>query len=128
LIRLFLKITDKFLYTSIENAFRDTENAFRRNHLSFDILKELKKFKKEPLGCVIGLNSKFEIKLKLYLKLVIGFYFVFIPFLAFALLFYFLNINILFTVFTTLLISILASRRTEQLAKDYVEYRFTQFT
>ncbi len=128
MIRLFLKITDEFLYTSIENAFRDTENAFRRNHRSFDIVKELKNFENQPIGCMLGTNSKFEIKLKLYIKLVIGFYFVFIPFFAFAIVFYFLNINILFSVFTTLLVSILASRRTEQLAKRYVEYRFTQFT
>ncbi len=128
MLRLFLKITDQFLYSTIQNAFRDTENAFRRNHRSFDIQKELKKFEDEPLGCVIGIHSKFETKIKLNIKFIIGFFFVFIPIVAFSGVFYFVNINITFAIFTTLLVSILAASRLEELAKHYVEYRVAQLS
>ncbi len=128
MLRLFLKITDKFLYSTIQNAFRDTENAFRRNHKSFNLQEELKKFEDEPLGCVIGIHSKFETKLKLHIKFIIGIFFVLVPTLAFSGVFYFLNINMAFAVFTTLLVSILASSRLEELAKNYVEYRVAQFS
>jgi len=128
MLRLFLKTTDQFLYSTIQNAFRDTENSFRRNHLSFDIQKELKKFQDEPLGCVIGIHSKFETKLKLNIKLIIGFFFVVIPTIAFSGLFYFININILFAIFTTLLVSFLAASRLEELANNYVEYRVAQLS
>jgi len=128
MLRLFLKITDQFLYNIIQNAFRDTENAFRRNHLNFDIQEELKKFEDEPLGCVIGIHSKFETKIKLSIKLVVGFFFVLIPIIAFGGLFYVVNINILFAIFATLVVSILAASRLEELAKNYVEYRVAQLS
>jgi hypothetical protein len=128
MLQLFLKFTDKFLYNTIQNAFRDTENAFRRKHLNFDIKEELKKFEDEPLGCVIGIHSKFETKLKLSIKLVIGFFFVLVPIIVFSGVFYLANINILFAIFTTLVVSMLASSRLETLSKNYVDYRVAQFS
>ncbi len=121
MLQIFLKFTDKFLYNTIQNAFR-------RNNLNFDIQEELTKFENEPLGCVIGIHSKFETKLKLSIKLMLGFFFVLIPTIAFAGVLYFLNINMMYAVFATLLITILASSRTEELAKRYVDYRVAQLT
>jgi hypothetical protein len=126
MIRLFLKTTDNFLYSTIQNAFRITEDTFREKRMNFDLLKELKNFEDKPLGCVIGVNSQFETKIKLHIKLIMGIFFVFIPIVFFGGVFHFTHINFALAVFATFLVTILASSRLETLAEQYVKYRMAQ--
>jgi len=123
MIQLFLKTTDNFLCTTIQNAFRNTESDFKQKHLNFDLSKELKSFEDEPLGCVIGLPSPFETKIKLRIKLIMGIFFVLIPILFFGGIFYFADIHFALAVFATLLVAMLASSRLETLAEQYVQGR-----
>lgn len=123
MIRLFLKTTDNFLCATIQNAFRNTESDFKQKHQNFDLSKELKRFEEEPLGCVIGLQSQFETKIKLHVKLIMGIYFVLIPTLFFGGIFYFADINVALAIFATLLVAFLASSRLETLAEQYVQRR-----
>jgi hypothetical protein len=126
MMRLFLKTTDNFLCATIQNAFRNTESDFKQKRLNFDLLKELKRFENKPLGCVIGLRSQFEARIKLHVKFVVGIFFVLIPTLFFGGIFYFVHINIALAIFATLLVTIFASSRLETLAEQYVQRRVAQ--
>ncbi|GEM_PF-3071196 len=123
MIRYILNKTDDFICNRIKDVFEKTETRFKNEQMPLSIEKELKKFEEEPLGCIIGKRDRFEIAVKIKIKLIIGFFFVLVPLVVFGLVSWWSDINITFAVYGTLLIALLVSSRMEELAKRYVRNR-----
>jgi hypothetical protein len=123
LLKQFLDTTDKFLCDRIKDVFNETENKFKKEHQQINLEKELEHFQENPLGCVIGLHSKFETNVKLKIKFIIGVFFVFIPIVVFSLFTYITGINTAYAFIATMPVAFLVSSRMEELAKRYVQLR-----
>ncbi|WP_297442364.1 hypothetical protein [Sulfurimonas sp.] len=121
ILKQFLDTTDNFLCDRIKNVFDTTQIQYKNQHQEVNLEKELQNFQENPLGCVIGLHSKFETAIKLKIKFIIGLFFVFIPIIAFSLLCYLTNINVVFAFLATLPVAFLVSSRMEALSKRYVQ-------
>jgi len=126
MLKIFLNTTDNFLCSSIKNTFSRTEYKYKKENLQVDLQKELTNFKENPLGCMIGINSKFETKIKLKIKLTLGLFFVFIPLVVFTLFSYLTEISATYGVIATLGIAILVASRFEELSKRYVQTRMLE--
>ncbi|MEA3371359.1 MAG: hypothetical protein U9Q40_08455 [Campylobacterota bacterium] len=127
LIKLFLKTTDNFLFYSVKNAFEKAENRCQQEPIKIDVLKELKSFEENPLGCVIGVGSKFETNLKIKIKIVLGLFFVLIPVLGFGAISYFLTIPQTYAFIATFIVAILAASRMDEISRRYVQSRALEF-
>lgn len=128
LFKQFLDITDKFLCDRIKDVFNATEKKFKNEHKDVNLQRELEHFQENPLGCVIGLHSKFETDVKLKIKFIIGVFFVFIPVVVFSLFTYITGINTAYAFIATLPVAFLVSSRMEELAKRYVQIRSIQMS
>lgn len=127
MLKLFLNTTDTFLCNSIKNAFEKAELGCAKEHLKIDLLKELKSFEDNPLGCVIGVGSKFETDLKIKIKMVLGFFFVLIPVIGFSAVSYILNIPQTYAYLATFVVAILVASRMDEISKRYVQTRSLEF-
>ena len=127
MLKLFLNTTDTFLCNSIKNAFKKAETGCAKEHMKIDLLKELKSFEENPLGCMIGLDSKFETAIKVKIKMVLGFFFVLIPIIGFSAVSYILGISQTFAFLATFTVAILVASRMEEISKRYVQTRALEF-
>lgn len=127
LIRLFLDTTDKFLCNSIKSAFANAEDGYKQKDVKFDLQKELSSFQENPLGCMIGLDSKFEANIKIKIKMVLGFFFVLIPVIGFSAVSYILEIPQTYAYLATFAVAILVASRMDEISKRYVQARFLEF-
>ena len=125
-LNLFLNTTDNFLCSSVKNIFEKTENSYKQNHKNFDLTQELQKFRDEPLGCMIGNHSKFETNVKVQVKLLLGLFFVLVPFAGFATLSYLLSLKLTYSFLLTFLVAILVASRMEEIADRYVQKRVSE--
>ena len=123
LIRLFLDTTDKFLCNSIKSAFANAEDGYKQKDVKVDLLKELRSFEENPLGCMIGLNSKFEANIKVKIKMVLGFFFVLIPVIGFSAISYIFEIPQTYAYLATFVVAILVASRMDEISKRYVQTR-----
>jgi len=119
MIKHILNHTDNFLCSNVKKIFEKTENRYKKENLNFDLSKELKSLELNPLGCMIGIDSKFETNVKVKIKLLVGFLFVFLPFIIFSLLSYIIGIKLFYTGLLTFIIAIFISSRIEEIAKRY---------
>jgi len=126
MLKIFLNTTDNFLCSSIKNTFLKTEKSYQKENLQIDLKKELSRFEENPLGCMIGVDSKFETKIKLKIKLILGFFFVLVPLIVFSLFSYITEISATYGVVATLGIALLVASRFEELSKRYVETRMLE--
>lgn len=124
MIKLFLNKTDNFLCSRVRNIFEKTEDGYQKKDVTFDLEQELKSFEENPLGCVIGINSKFETDVKIKIKLLLGLFFVLVPLIGFALVSYILNIEITYAFLLTFFVALLVASRMEEIAKRYSQTRF----
>jgi ABC-type multidrug transport system fused ATPase/permease subunit len=120
LLQFFLNTTDDFLCSSVKNIFEKTERNYKAINSHLDLSKELQSFQNKPLGCVIGIESKFETAVKLKIKLIIGIFFVLIPLLGFGALAFISDIQITYAFIMTFVVAILVSSRMDEIAKRYV--------
>jgi len=127
LIRLFLDTTDKFLCNSIKSAFANAEDGYKQKDVKVDLLKELRSFEENPLGCMIGLNSKFEANIKVKIKMVLGFFFVLIPVIGFSAISYIFEIPQTYAYLATFVVAILVASRMDEISKRYVQTRALEF-
>jgi len=127
MIKLFLTTTDNFLFSSVKNAFEKAENRCEKKHLKVDLLKELKSFEEDPLGCVIGVGSKFETDLKVKIKIILGLFFVLVPVLGFGAISYVLTIPQTYAFIATFVVAMLAASRIDEISKRYVQTRALEF-
>ncbi len=127
IIKLFLETTDKFLFNSVKNTFSKAESGYKKKNLKVDLLKELKSFEENPLGCMIGLNSKFETDIKVKIKMILGLFFVLVPVVGFSALTYILGIPQTYAFLATFVVAILVASRMEEISKRYVETRALEF-
>ena len=127
LIRLFLNTTDKFLYSSVKSAFTNAEDGYKQKHLTVDLMKELKSFEENPLGCMIGIDSKFEASIKVKIKMVLGLFFVLIPIFGFTAVSYILEIPQTYAYLATFVVAILVASRMDEISKRYVQTRALEF-
>jgi len=127
LMRLFLDTTDKFLYSSIKGAFTNAENGYKQKDLKVDLLKELKNFEENPLGCMIGIDSKFEASIKVKIKMILGFFFVLIPVIGFSSLSYIFELPQTYAYLATFVVAILVASRMDEISKRYVQTRALEF-
>ena len=95
--------------------------------MKIDLLKELKSFEENPLGCMIGLDSKFETAIKVKIKMILGFFFVLIPVIGFSAVSYVLGISQTFAFLATFTVAILVASRMEEISKRYVQTRALEF-
>lgn len=123
MLKIFLKITDDFLSSSIKHTFLQTENRYKKENLPVDLQRELNNFQENPLGCMIGINSKFETNIKLKIKFILGFFFVLVPLVVFTLFSYIIEISATYGVLGTFVIAILVASRFEELSTRYVQTR-----
>jgi hypothetical protein len=126
MLKLFLDTTDNFLCNSIKGSFTIAEKKYQQNNIQIDLLDELKKFQENPLGCMIGLNSKFEAMIKVKIKLILGFFFVIIPLLGFSIFSYVINLSLIYGFLMTFLVAILVASRMEEISKRYTQTRMLE--
>jgi len=127
LIKLLLNTTDKFLCNSIKSAFTNAEDGYKQKEVKVDLLKELRSFEENPLGCMIGVDSKFEANIKVKIKMVLGLFFVLIPVVGFSAVAYFLNIPQEVAFIATFGVAILVASRMDEISKRYVQTRALEF-
>ena len=127
LIKLFLDTTDKFLCDSVKSAFSNAESGYKQKEMKVDLLKELKSFEENPLGCMIGIDSKFEASIKVKIKMVLGLFFVLIPVIGFSALSYILEIPQTYAFVATFGVAILVASRMDEITKRYVQTRALEF-
>ncbi len=127
LIRLFLDTTDKFLFNSVRSAFSNAEDGYKQKDLKVDLLKELRNFEESPLGCMIGVDSKFETDIKVKIKMILGFFFVLIPVIGFSSLSYILEIPQTYAYLATFIVAILVASRMDEISRKYVQTRALEF-
>ena len=127
LIRLFLDTTDKFLCNSIKSAFSNAENGYKQKEVKVDLMKELKKFEENPLGCMIGIDSKFEASIKVKIKMVLGLFFVLIPIVGFSTVSYVLGIPQTYAYIATFVVAMLVAIRMDEISRRYVQTRALEF-
>ena len=127
MLKLFLNTTDNFLCNSIKSAFEKAECSCAKDHLKVDLLKELKSFEESPLGCVIGVGSKFESSIKVKIKMVLGLFFVLIPIVGFSAVSYLFEIPQTYAYLATFLVAILVASRMDEISRRYVQTRSLEF-
>jgi len=127
LIKLFLNTTDKFLCNSIKSAFANAEDGYKQKEMKVDLMKELRSFEENPLGCMIGIDSKFEASIKVKIKMVLGLFFVLIPIVGFSAVSYFLEIPQTYAYLATFVVAILVASRMDEISKRYVQTRALEF-
>ena len=127
LIKLFLNTTDKFLCDSVKSTFTKTENIYKQKDMKVDLLKELRSFEDNPLGCMIGIDSKFETGIKMKIKMILGLFFVLIPMIGFSTVAYFLNIPQEVAFIATFAVAILVASRMDVISSRYVQSRALEF-
>jgi multidrug transporter EmrE-like cation transporter len=123
MFKLFLNTTDKFLCNSVKSVFTNAESKFKAQYSQNTLLKELEKFQENPLGCTIGIHSKFEKNIKVKIKFILGIFFVFTPLVIFSAFTYLTHIDISYALFATFGVAILVSSRMEEIANRYVNFR-----
>lgn len=126
-IKSFLNTTDNFLCMSIRNSFSVAEKQYERSNLQIDILRELKNFQENPLGCMIGVKSKFEVAIKVKIKFILAIFFVIIPLIGFSFVTYITDISETYAFLMTFVIAILVASRMEAISKRYVQTRMLEF-
>ena len=127
LIKLFLNTTDKFLCNSIKSAFSNAENGYKQKEMKVDLMKELRSFEENPLGCMIGIDSKFEAGIKVKIKMVLGLFFVLIPIVGFSALSYILSIPQTYAFLATFGVAMLVASRMDVISSRYVQTRALEF-
>lgn len=127
MIKVFLNTTDNFLCASIKSTFTRTESKYKKANLQLDLKQELNNFQENPLGCMIGIDSKFETNIKLKIKLILGLFFVVAPLLVFSLFSYLANISTSYGFLATFGVALLVASRVEELSKRYVQTRMLEF-
>lgn len=127
IIKLFLETTDKFLCNSVKSAFSKAEDGYKKKELKVDLLKELQSFEKNPLGCMIGLDSKFETNIKVKIKIILGLFFVLIPVIGFSSLSYILEIPQTYAFLATFGVAMLVASRMDVISQRYVQTRRLEF-
>ena len=127
MIKVFLNTTDNFLCASIKSTFTKAESRYKKDNLQLDLKKELNNFQENPLGCMIGIDSKFETNIKLKIKLILGLFFVVAPLLVFSLFSYLADISPSYGFMATFGVAILVASRVEELSKRYVQTRMLEF-
>jgi len=120
MIRSILNLTDSFLFGTVVNIFKRSENKYEIKGLPVDITQELINFESSPLTCVVACDTKFESNIKLQLKLMLGIFFVSIPLLGFSTITYFLSFEYSYAFILTFIIAMLATSRLDEIAKRYV--------
>lgn len=126
MVKIFLNVTDSFLYAQIRNAFDKTERHFRELNHPVDLSTELEKLRENPLACMIGNRDRFETGVKVRIKFIIGIFFVMVPLLTFGAVSYLTDINITYAVYGTLLVAVLAASRVEALSERFVRARLAE--
>ena len=128
MLKLFLNTTDNFLCNSVKNVFAKTEHLYQEKNLNLNLVKELESFQENPLGCTIGIKSKFETNVKLKIKLILGFFFVLVPLTVFTLFAYFTQIPLAIAFIATFAVAILVASRMDEIASRYVQSRKLEFS
>lgn len=126
MIKRFFQTTDNFLCNRVKNVFEKTEKSYIEKENDLDILKELQKFQENPLGCMIGNDSKFETAVKVKIKIILGIFFVLIPLVGFNTLTHLLDISSTFAFIFTFIVAILVAKRIEEIVNRYVQTRTLQ--
>ncbi|WP_457745376.1 hypothetical protein [Sulfurimonas sp.] len=128
MLKLFLNTTDNFLCSSVKNVFAKTETLYKEKNMQMNLLEELDSFKENPLGCTIGIKSKFETNIKLKIKLILGFFFVVVPLAVFTTFSYFTQMPLALAFIATFAVAILVASRMEEIAARYVQSRKLEFS
>jgi len=128
LIKLFLNTTDKFLCNSVKSAFANAEDGYKQKEMKIDLVKELRSFEENPLGCMIGIDSKFEAGIKVKIKMILGLFFVLIPIVGFSAISYILEIPQTYAFIATFGVAMLVASRMDVISSRYVQTRALEFT
>lgn len=115
--------TDNFLCYSLKKIVAKTEQKYKKSNIKEDIETALHHFEQNPLGCMIGLDSKFEKSIKIKIKLIIGLFFIALPLVVMSALATILHIPLEVPFLIMFAIALFVSQRTEVIAKRYVTTR-----
>ncbi len=123
MLKPFLDITDMFLCNSVRDIFQKVETKHKAKELPVNISQELENFEANPLTCVVGCDTKFETSIKIQVKIMLGIFFVAIPFFGFLALTYILGLASSYAFIFTFFVAMLATSRIDEIAKRYVTNR-----
>lgn len=127
MIKYILKTTDDFLYARVKSTFERLEEAYNNRDIKITLVKELKNFEFEPLMVTGSGDSTFEKDLKFKLKIMLGIFFVVVPFLGFAFISNIFTLGCMYPFILTFIIAILAASRMDEIVKRYVATRKDSF-
>ncbi|NOQ31904.1 MAG: hypothetical protein GQ570_12345 [Helicobacteraceae bacterium] len=123
MIKLFFDTTDEFLYKRVRDTFEKVERGYKRRHLEVDLEVEYENFEFDPLIVTTGSKSNFEKDLKYKLKIILGIYFVAVPFMGAIFVASLLGFSFSYAAVFTFVVAVLSASRMEEIARRYVEFR-----
>jgi len=126
MLKKLLFTTDTFLCNRVKTIFEKVETSYMQKDPNINIFQELQKLQENPLGCTIGNKDAFENSVKIKIKLIIGFFFVLLPLIGFALLAYIWHLDYVYSVLMTLSVAFFISMRLETIVQRYAHTRHMQ--
>ena len=123
MFKLFMGTTDNFLCNNLKAIFEKTETKYKDRNLNFNLFKELESLKLNALVSKVENGSDFEKSIKSKLKILLGIYFVAIPFLAFILVTFIFSFAYDYAFILTFTVAILATVRMDSIIHKYAHYR-----
>lgn len=123
MIKQFLKLTDNFLYSNVKNIFEKAETTCRSKNREFNLTKELEHLKEDPIVSNLSYSTKFEKGVKYKLKMMLGIFFVAVPLFSFLIVANYYNVHFSYAFLSTLLVTLLATSRMDEIVSMYANSR-----
>lgn len=123
MFKFFMGTTDNFLCNNLKAIFEKTETKYKNKNLNFNLFKELESLKLDALVSKEENSSDFEKNVKFKIKVLLGVYFVAIPFLAFILITHIFSFAYAYAFILTFAVAILATVRMESIIHKYAHKR-----
>lgn len=120
-----INITDKFLCNNLKVIINKTEQKCSSNEIELDLVKEFDMLNQEAIACREENISCFQKKVKADIKILLGLFFVAIPFIVLLFVSYLLSLQYTYAVVFTLAIAIFSSIRMENIVYKYTQLRLT---
>ena len=120
-----INITDRFLCNNLKIIVNRTEQKCTSDEIKLDLAKEFDMLNQEAIACREQSMSCFQKKVKADIKILLGVFFVAIPFIVLLIVSYLLSLPYTYAVVFTLAIAIFSSLRMENIVYKYTQLRRT---
>lgn len=127
MLKIALNQTDNFLFNVVKKVFEKAELNCKMARKKLDLKKELDYLKEEPLITFMSDSTKFEKVVKFRIKIILGIFFVAIPLIGFLGVTNFYGIHYSYAFPLTLIITLLATSRMDEIVIRYAQTRAIGF-